>query len=148
VARTENVLLALTVEFAKEEYAGVVTGITPLNEPGGYRPGVTKVAVSYYEAGYKIVRSVAGNALMFLMHDAFKPYSFWNGFMNAAPYENTALDTHVYSVFSDFQVAFSEEERIEYYCSLKTPLARSDSNLPTIVVSYPCPATLPSQSSA
>lgn len=116
-----------------------MTAITPLNEPGGYRPGVTEVAVSYYEAGYKIVRSVAENGLMFFMHDAFKPFSFWDGFMNSAPYENTALDTHIYVMFNDFQVAFNESERIDYFCSLKAPLIRSDQNIPTIVVSHPLP---------
>lgn len=133
IARTENVLLALTVEFSKEAYKGVVTGITPLNEPGGYRPGITEVAMSYYEQGYKLVRSVADNDLLYFMHDAFKPFSFWDGFMNADPYENTALDTHIYTVFSDFQIAMNEDERLAYYCDLAEPLRKSDQNLPTIV---------------
>lgn len=71
VRRTENVLLALATEFTQAKYRNVVTAITPLNEPAGYRHGVTEVAVRYYEDAYKLVRSVGETDPMFLYHDAF-----------------------------------------------------------------------------
>jgi len=71
IKRTENVLLALAAEFTQEKYRNVVTAFTPLNEPTGYRHGITQVAAKYYEDAYKLVRSVGSTDPLFLYHDAF-----------------------------------------------------------------------------
>lgn len=38
-----------------------------------------------------------------LLHDAFQPLSYWNGFMNYnnGQYQGVAMDTHIYQMFSD-----------------------------------------------
>lgn len=36
-----------------------------------------------------------------MIHDAFQPLSFWNGFMQPPHWEGVLLDTHVYQMFSD-----------------------------------------------
>lgn len=36
-----------------------------------------------------------------MIHDAFQPLSYWNGFMQAPEYDGVILDTHVYQVFSN-----------------------------------------------
>jgi len=35
-----------------------------------------------------------------LIHDAFKPLSYWNDFMQPPKWEGVAMDTHVYQMFS------------------------------------------------
>lgn len=36
-----------------------------------------------------------------MIHDAFQPVSYWNGFMPPDQYHGVFLDTHIYQVFSD-----------------------------------------------
>lgn len=36
-----------------------------------------------------------------MIHDAFQPLSFWNGFMQPPNWEGVILDTHLYQMFSD-----------------------------------------------
>lgn len=36
-----------------------------------------------------------------MIHDAFQPVSYWNGFMPSSQYDGVLLDTHIYQVFSD-----------------------------------------------
>lgn len=35
-----------------------------------------------------------------LLHDAFQPLSYWNGFMTYPGWEGVAMDTHIYQMFS------------------------------------------------
>jgi hypothetical protein len=35
-----------------------------------------------------------------MIHDAFQPVSYWNGFMPYPEYEGVILDTHIYEMFS------------------------------------------------
>lgn len=36
-----------------------------------------------------------------LIHDAFQPLSYWNGYMPAPQWQGVAMDTHIYQVFSN-----------------------------------------------
>ena len=36
-----------------------------------------------------------------MIHDAFQPVNYWNGFMPPNKYDKVFLDTHIYQVFSD-----------------------------------------------
>ncbi len=36
-----------------------------------------------------------------MIHDAFQPLTFWNGFMPPPNFEGVILDTHIYQMFSD-----------------------------------------------
>lgn len=36
-----------------------------------------------------------------MIHDAFQPLSYWNGFMPPPQYDGVILDTHIYQVFDD-----------------------------------------------
>lgn len=81
VQRTENVLLALASEFAKDQYHGVVTSIQPLNEPTGYIDGVTPVVQQYYRDAYNLIRNHNTNTpsgLLMSIHDAFNGLSAWS----------------------------------------------------------------------
>ena len=35
-----------------------------------------------------------------MIHDAFQPLSYWNGFMPPPQWQGVILDTHIYQVFS------------------------------------------------
>ena len=35
-----------------------------------------------------------------MIHDAFQPLSYWNGFMTLPNYDGVAMDTHIYQMFS------------------------------------------------
>ncbi len=44
-----------------------------------------------------------------MIHDAFQPLTFWNGFMQPPNFEGVILDTHLYQMFSDAVCLFSVE---------------------------------------
>ena len=39
--------------------------------------------------------------ILALIHDAFQPLSYWNGFMPVDQYTGVAMDTHIYQMFKD-----------------------------------------------
>ena len=53
----------------------------------------------YYLSSYNTLRSSSANTLQ-LIHDAFQPLSYWNGWEPRAQYPGVALDTHIYDMFS------------------------------------------------
>lgn len=52
-----------------------------------------------------------------LIHDAFQPASYWNGFMTPPGHQGVVMDTHIYQVFSNDQVAMSRQQHIQTACS-------------------------------
>ena len=38
--------------------------------------------------------------LVVMIHDAFQPLSYWNGFMPSPNWQGVVLDTHIYQMFS------------------------------------------------
>ena len=35
-----------------------------------------------------------------MIHDAFQPLSYWNGFMSPPNWQGVVMDTHIYQMFS------------------------------------------------
>lgn len=50
--------------------------------------------------------------LVELIHDAFQPLSSWNNFEAAPNYQGVMLDTHIYQMFSDQEVAQTHSQHI------------------------------------
>jgi len=48
---------------------------------------------------YASMRASSADTLQ-LIHDAFQPLSYWNGWEHPPQYEGVALDTHIYQMFS------------------------------------------------
>ena len=97
-----------------------------INEPLG--PNLDMDAVKkYYYDGWGSVRQNNGETAV-VIHDAFQAStSYWNGFMNTGSgTNNVALDTHIYQIFSDDQVAMSPAEHVSTACSQAANLAASD----------------------
>ncbi|ORY75356.1 glycoside hydrolase superfamily [Leucosporidium creatinivorum] len=127
VARTKKLLLALVAEFQQSKYTNIVTAIQPLNEPAGFVDGVLPVAKQYYLDSYKIVRfggTSKANKLLFNIHDVFVGLSYWTGFMaKATSYSNVMSDTHIYTMFDDVQIKYTDAQRIQKYCSYSSDVS-------------------------
>jgi glucan 1,3-beta-glucosidase len=68
-----------------------------------------------------------------LIHDAFKGLAYWNDFMTGgdAAWPGVAMDVHIYQMFSDGEVARSDDQHIQVACSQGSAL--SSFHLYTIV---------------
>ncbi|KAK0237033.1 exo-beta-1,3-glucanase [Armillaria nabsnona] len=104
------------------EMAGLFGGsaaiIEPLNEPAGfYGDDVLQAVKQYWEDSYGAIRSIPGTNAVVLIHDAFQDLSYWKDFMRREEnYDGVAMDTHIYQMFSDEEVARSDDEHIAAAC--------------------------------
>jgi len=106
----------------------VVSVISPLNEPAGFDgSAILNPLKQFYMDSYGNVRFPFGSAqqsdTLLLLHDAFQPLSYWNNFMNPPNFQGVAFDTHVYQVFSNDEVARSNQEHIQSACAEASTLA-------------------------
>lgn len=105
-----------------------MTSIELLNEPAGYSSSIDLDNLKqFYYNGWGNVRT--DNAYTAVtIHDAFQdPVNYWNGFMNtAAGVNDIILDTHIYQIFSDGEVARTPAEHISYACTQGDTLADTD----------------------
>ena len=60
---------------------------------------VTAVAYSIIISSYPAGTSQPSN-LVVLIHDAFQPLGFWDGFMPPPNWQGVMIDTHIYQTFS------------------------------------------------
>jgi len=119
------------IQALANRYAGdtdVVTAIELLNEPAGWDLDLDTVKQFYYSGWGNVRNANAYTAVV--IHDAFQPLTFWDGFMSSG-FNDVILDTHIYQIFSDDQVAMKPCEHVQNACSNSAPLAGS--NLWTIV---------------
>ncbi|GJJ13359.1 hypothetical protein Clacol_007611 [Clathrus columnatus] len=126
VQRTDAIIKTLASMYQGQ--TNVVTVIAPLNEPAGYDNGVLPVTQQYWKDSYGNIRypnpgSSQESNLVELIHDAFQPLSSWNGFEAAPNYQGVMLDTHIYQMFSDQEVAQTQAQHIASACSQASNLA-------------------------
>ena len=76
-----------------------------------------------------------------LIHDAFKGLSYWNNFMTGGDqaWPGVAMDVHIYQMFTNDQVAYSDDQHISTACSQGSSL--SSFHLWTIVGEWTPAAT-------
>jgi len=124
IARTDAIIKTIANMF-KDEPA-VVPVIAPLNEPAGYDGQAILAAVrQYWLDSYGNIRYPYGSSeqsnTVVLLHDAFQPLSYWDGFMNYnnGQYQGVAMDTHIYQMFSDADVAQSNQQHISSACTME-----------------------------
>jgi len=60
-----------------------------------------------------------------LLHDAFKGLSYWSNFMTGGDpaWSGVAMDVHIYQMFSNDEVARSDDEHISVACSQGSALS-------------------------
>lgn len=79
------------------------------------------MTTQYWRDSYGNIRFPFGSAqesnTVVLIHDAFQPLSFWSGFLTPPAQQGVAIDTHIYQVFSDDDVAMSEQQHISAACA-------------------------------
>ena len=119
------------IDFLANRYASasdVVTSIELVNEPMGSNGALDMGAVKqYYYDGWGTVRNHNQDTVV-VIHDAFQNIdSYWNGFMNGASGVNDVmLDTHIYQIFSDDQVAMSPAQHVSTACGQAQSLQSTD----------------------
>jgi len=60
-----------------------------------------------------------------MIHDAFQPLSFWDGFMPPPNWQGVILDTHIYQMFSDSDNQLTNAQHISLACSQGSSLPSS-----------------------
>ena len=79
---------------------GVLAALT-LSRPAGFDGSAVLNAVrGYWQSSYYSIRASSANTLQ-LIHDAFQPLSYWNGWEQPPAYQGVAMDTHIYQMFSN-----------------------------------------------
>jgi len=129
VQRTDKIMMTIASMFANNP--NVVSAIAPLNEPAGFDgDAVLDVVRQYWFDSYGNIRFPFGTSqesnTVVVLHDAFQPLSFWDGFMQPPMWQGVAMDTHQYQVFSDSQVAMSQQQHIQAACALGSELSSFD----------------------
>jgi len=129
VARTDAIIKTLAGMFKDE--TGTVPMIAPLNEPAGFDgDAVLEVVRQYWYDSYGNIRYPYGSSqqsnTVQLIHDAFQPLSYWNGFETPPNFQGVAMDTHQYQMFSNAGVAQSQQQHIQTACNLGSELSSFD----------------------
>ncbi|KAH7925913.1 glycoside hydrolase family 5 protein [Leucogyrophana mollusca] len=120
VHRTDAIMQTIVSMFASQ--TNVVPIIAPLNEPAGYDgQAVLTTTAQYWLDSYQTIRNPGGTSepsnTVQLIHDAFQPLSYWTGFETGPNFYGVAMDTHIYQVFSNAEVAMSPQDHINAACS-------------------------------
>lgn len=123
-----EILDILAGEFSQDKYPAV-TGISVVNEPNGDRDQV----YGLYKRGYNAVRnSQSDSELLVIIGDAFQNPAYndyWSNKFNPPKYQDVMIDTHVYRLFDPGSIALSQDDRIKWYCGLKSGLANANHHL-------------------
>ncbi|KIM70272.1 glycoside hydrolase family 5 protein [Scleroderma citrinum Foug A] len=129
IQRTDNIIKTLASMFVGQE--NVVPAIAPLNEPAGYLGNDVLTAVkqywldSYGNIRYPYGTSQQGNTLE-LIHDAFQPLSYWSGWETPPNFQGVAMDTHIYQMFTNSDVAQTQQQHINTACQTQGSLSSFD----------------------
>ncbi|RPD82289.1 exo-beta-1,3-glucanase [Lentinus tigrinus ALCF2SS1-7] len=129
IARTNAVLKTITSLFVNDQ--DVVSVIAPLNEPAGFDGSAVLSAVrQYWYDSYGNIRFPYGTSqqsnTLVLLHDAFQPLSYWNGFQTPPNWQGVAMDTHIYQMFSQDEVSRTNQQHIDAACAYGASLSSFD----------------------
>lgn len=123
VSQTLAALQNLAKRYASA--TNVVTAIELVNEPMGPDLDQSALKQLYYD-GWGTIRNSNGDIAVTIYDAFFNPVSYWNGFMGPGSGVNVILDTHIYQIFSDSQVAMSPSEHISAACASGPEYASAD----------------------
>ncbi|KAJ3710927.1 exo-beta-1,3-glucanase [Lentinula guzmanii] len=126
VQRTDAIIM--TIANMVKDNTNVVPIIAPLNEPAGYDGSqMLDVVTQYWYDSYGNIRFPFGSSqesnTVVLLHDAFQPLSFWNGFQTPPQWQGVAMDTHIYQMFSQDLVSQTDAQHIQTACDYQNSLA-------------------------
>ncbi|KAH7096198.1 glycoside hydrolase family 5 protein [Auriculariales sp. MPI-PUGE-AT-0066] len=130
VKRAHAVISNIAKQYANR--TSTVTAIAVINEPASFKDdGMMDTLKQYYKDTWGATRypygtDQKGNAMV-VLHDAFKPLSYWNNFMPYPRYDGVGMDTHIYQVFSNGGVALNEAGHVKQACQQASELAKFNS---------------------
>ncbi|KAH9947128.1 exo-beta-1,3-glucanase [Amylocystis lapponica] len=129
VQRTDAIIKKLASQFA--ETPQYVPIIAPLNEPAGFDgQDMLDTVRQYYYDSYGNVRYPYGTSqesnTVLLYHDAFQPLSYWQNYQIPPDWQGVAFDTHIYQVFSQTEVEYSDSQHISAACNMASTLNSFD----------------------
>lgn len=136
-SRAKAVIQKFAQDFMND--ADTVTAIELLNEPATtFGPSnALSFYEDYYNNAYYAVRYPSGSQqntnVDVMVHDGFQDLSYWHDKLQPPTFQGVLLDTHQYSVFSPEQVALSNTDRLNYFCSLRSTIGGVNPHLYTIV---------------
>jgi glucan 1,3-beta-glucosidase len=114
VANTLTAIQNLANRYKNDQ--DVVTAIELLNEPANWGNDMGLVRKFYYD-GWGNVRTASGNTAV-VIHDAFLDPQSWNGFMGyGSGVNDVILDTHIYQIFSQAEVAMKPCQHVLTACA-------------------------------
>lgn len=134
--RAKTVVQTLAQTFSGD--ADTVVAIELLNEPltTSGPSNALSFTNDYYNNAYYAVRYPSGNTasnFAIAIHDGFQSLSYWANKFQPPNYQQVILDTHIYSVFTNAQVAYTQSQRSNYYCSQSNNIVTSNTHLYTLV---------------
>ncbi|KAJ7754931.1 glycoside hydrolase family 5 protein [Mycena maculata] len=129
VQRTDTIIKQIASMVA-DNYENVPI-IAPLNEPAGFDgDAVLSVVRQYWYDSFGNIRYPFGSAqqsnTVELIHDAFQPLSYWDGVLTYPDYEGVAMDTHIYTIFSQAEVEMTQAQHISTVCAKQSSLSSFD----------------------
>ncbi|KAK7063958.1 Exo-beta-1,3-glucanase [Favolaschia claudopus] len=129
VQRT-NAIIKKIADLYKDN-PSVVSAIAPLNEPAGFNgDSWLSVIRQFWYDSYGNIRFPYGSSkqsnTLVLIHDAFQPLSYWNGVLTSPSAEGVAMDTHVYTIFSQGEEQMSMSQHIQTVCNKQSSLSSFD----------------------
>ncbi|KAH9945165.1 glycoside hydrolase [Epithele typhae] len=128
VSRTVDI-----VRFIAAQIGGMIDVLELINEAGGWQSNIAAIVRDFFTDGYDAVRSVSGTDLKVMIGDAFLGVANWDGFLTPPSGQGVLMDFHEYQIFNYDQLAMTQDEHINYSCSvLDTLKTYAQSNLYTI----------------
>ena len=123
-ARTLRILKTIVQRYGKHP---VVTGIELLNEPASWLMPLPDI-LEFYAEGYKFMQS--GHRLT-VFHDGYA--SLDRVYNPLKSLRNSAVDTHMYQIFSPEEVKRTHGEQLATACGKRSLLAASKAAMLTVV---------------
>jgi len=122
------------MKFLATKLTGMVDVIELLNEPAAFWSSqFNQVLSQYWQDGYSVVRTAAGIGTQVMIGDGFLGVDSWTNFLTSPSATGVLMDTHMYQIFSDAELARSFAEHISFVCSqIPTYTSFAQSNLWTI----------------
>lgn len=125
IQRTNAIIRTIAQMFDQDN---VVPIIAALNEPAGYDSDVLSAAKKYWISSYQAIRYPFGapSNTVQLIHDAFQPLGYWQGWQTSSAYQGVAMDTHIYQVFTEPTIGLSRQGHLSAACGTQNSLSNFD----------------------
>ncbi|CAI4801243.1 CCQ_1a_G0050360.mRNA.1.CDS.1 [Saccharomyces cerevisiae] len=117
LSATMKALTYILSKYSTDVYLDTVIGIELLNEPLGPVIDMERLKNLLLKPAYDYLRNKINSNQIIVIHDAFQPYHYWDGFLNDEKNEyGVIIDHHHYQVFSQVELTRKMNERIKIAC--------------------------------